>query len=35
LVHRHYQGYHVDHENRGAQREAVYTLLPGVRAALI
>ncbi len=34
LVHRHYQGYRVDHHNRGAQREAVYTLLPEVRAAL-
>jgi hypothetical protein len=34
LVHRHYQGYRVDHLNRGAQREAVYTLLPEVRAAL-
>lgn len=34
LVQRHYQGYRVDHLNRGAQREAVYTLLPEVRAAL-
>lgn len=34
LVHRHYQGYRVDHHNRGAQREAVYTLLPEVKAAL-
>lgn len=34
LIHRHYQGYRVDHSNRGAQREAVYTLLPEVRAAL-
>lgn len=34
LVRRHYQGYRVDHANRGAQREAVYTLVPEVRAAL-
>ena len=34
LVRRHYQGYRVDHENRGAQRQAVYTVLPAVRAAL-
>lgn len=34
LVHRHYQGYRVDHHNRGAQREAVYTLMPEVLAAL-
>lgn len=34
LLQRHYQGYRVDHVNRGAQREAVYTLLPEVRAAL-
>lgn len=26
LVRRHYQGYRVDHHNRGAQREAVYTI---------
>lgn len=26
LLRRHYQGYRVDHQNRGAQREAVYTL---------
>lgn len=26
LLRRHYQGYRVDHHNRGAQREAVYTL---------
>jgi len=26
LIERHYQGYWVDHENRGAQRQAVYTL---------
>lgn len=34
LVHRHYQGYCVDHENRGAQREAVYTIAPRVKRAL-
>jgi len=34
LLHRHYQGYRVDHHNRGAQREAVYTLVPEVHAAL-
>lgn len=26
LVRRHYQGYRVDHQNRGAQRQAVYTI---------
>jgi hypothetical protein len=34
LLHRHYQGYRVDHPNRGAQREAVYTIAPDVRLAL-
>lgn len=34
LVRRHYQGYWVDHHNRGAQREAVYTLTPAAAAAL-
>jgi len=34
LITRHYQGYRVDHENRGAQRHAVYTVPPAVRAAL-
>lgn len=34
LLHRHYQGYRVDHPNRGAQREAVYTIAPEVRMAL-
>lgn len=34
LLHRHYQGYRVDHPNRGAQREAVYTITPEVRRAL-
>lgn len=34
LLQRHYQGYCVDHPNRGAQREAVYTIAPDVRLAL-
>lgn len=34
LIRRHYQGYRVDHENRGAQREAVYTIAPRVKRAL-
>lgn len=34
LVRRHYQGYRVDHRNRGAQREVVYTIAPEVRSAL-
>lgn len=34
LITRHYQGYCVDHENRGAQRHAVYTVTDAVRAAL-
>ncbi|RZF58613.1 hypothetical protein EWE75_24450 [Sphingomonas populi] len=34
LLHRHYQGYRVDHHNRGAQREAVYTITADVRLAL-
>ena len=34
LLQRHYQGYRVDHPNRGAQREAVYTIAPDVRLAL-
>lgn len=34
FLRRHYQGYRVDHENRGAQREAVYTLAPAVKRAL-
>ena len=34
LVRRHYQGYRVDHQNRGAQREAVYTLTPQAAHAL-
>ena len=34
LLRRHYQGYCVDHCNRGAQREAVYTIIPAVYLAL-
>lgn len=34
FVHRHYQGYCVDHCNRGAQREAVYTIAPAVQRVL-
>lgn len=34
LVRRHYQGFRVDHQNRGAQREAVYTITPAVKRAL-
>ena len=34
LLHRHYQGYRVDHENRGAGREAVYTLTSTAKVAL-
>ncbi|HEX7782023.1 MAG TPA: hypothetical protein VF509_04375 [Sphingobium sp.] len=34
LLRRHYQGFRVDHANRGAQREAVYTLTADTRAAL-
>ncbi|WP_410487128.1 hypothetical protein [Sphingobium baderi] len=34
LIKRHYQGYCVDHENRGAGRHAVYTVTEAVRAAL-
>lgn len=34
LIKRHYQGYFIDHENRGAQRHAVYTVTDAVRAAL-
>lgn len=34
LITRHYQGFFVDHENRGAQRHAVYTVTEAVRAAL-
>lgn len=34
LLRRHYQGYRVDHYNRGAQREAVYTITPHAAHAL-
>ncbi|PSJ20210.1 hypothetical protein CVH10_18795, partial [Halomonas sp. ND22Bw] len=34
FVRRHYQGYRVDHQNRGAQRQAVYTITEEARRAL-
>jgi hypothetical protein len=34
LVRRHYQGVRVDHHNRGAQREAVYTITDAAAGAL-
>lgn len=34
ILHRHYQGYRVDHHNRGGQRQAVYTLSPIARKLL-
>ena len=34
LLRRHYQGYRVDHHNRGAQRQAVYTVTDDTRRAL-
>ena len=34
LIRRHYQGCRVDHVNRGAQRNAVYTITPEARQAL-
>ncbi|MDE1916989.1 MAG: hypothetical protein KGJ57_15870 [Sphingomonadales bacterium] len=34
FLRRHYQGYRVDHDNRGAGREAVYTITPAVKRAL-
>lgn len=34
LVRRHYQGYRVDHQNRGAQRQAVYTVTEETLQAL-
>jgi hypothetical protein len=34
LLRRHYQGYRVDHRNRGAQRHAVYTLVGQARCLL-
>lgn len=33
LLRRHYQGYRVDHPNRGAQREAVYTMTNDAKMA--
>lgn len=35
LIHRHYQGWRVDHPNRGAQREAVYTLTREAKAVMV
>lgn len=35
LIHRHYQGWRTDHPNRGAQREAVYTLTGEARAVMV
>ncbi|WP_248006126.1 MULTISPECIES: hypothetical protein [Sphingomonadaceae] len=34
LVRRHYQGFRVDHQNRGAGRHAVYTLVGGARCLM-
>ena len=34
LLRRHYKGFRVDHANRGAQREAVYTITPEAKRAL-
>lgn len=34
FVQRHYQGYRIDHQNRGAQRQAVYTVTEEARRAL-
>ncbi|MGF7203991.1 hypothetical protein GGQ82_003070 [Sphingobium olei] len=34
LLKRHYQGYRVDHLNRGAQRQAVYTLMGRARTLM-
>ena len=34
LIRRHYQGYRVDHHNRWAQREAVYTITEAAASAL-
>jgi len=34
LLERYYQGYWVDHENRGAQRQAIYTLAGAARLLL-
>lgn len=35
LLKRHYQGYRVDHLNRGAQRQAVYTLIGRARVLAV
>jgi hypothetical protein len=34
LIRRHYQGFRVDHQNRGAGRHAVYTLVGGARCLM-
>lgn len=34
LLRRHYKGFRVNHVNRGAQREAVYTITPEAKRAL-
>jgi hypothetical protein len=34
LLRRHYKGYRIDHANRGAQREAVYTITAEAKRAL-
>lgn len=35
MLRRHYQGYRIDHHNRGGQRQAVYTLSPIARKLLL
>jgi hypothetical protein len=35
LLERHYEGYRIDHKNRGAQRHAVYTLAGSARTLLV
>jgi hypothetical protein len=35
LLERHYEGYRIDHKNRGAQRHAVYTLAGSARSLLV
>jgi len=35
FLRRHYQGFRVDHHNRGARREAVYTITPEAKRALL
>jgi DNA-binding MarR family transcriptional regulator len=34
LLRRHYQGFRVDHRNRGAQRQVVYSLTTAAKAVL-